>query len=91
MQDYIVFGHGYDGDVRQFDDNQDVVRVVSKPVMMKAGEITPLGSELRFYDLNVNVMECNGKRYNVAANNLPSQEELQLAVMRGDPKSVPHR
>lgn len=91
MQDYIIFGHGYAGDVRQFEDNQGVVRVVSKPVIMKAGEMTPPGADLRFYDLNVNVMEYDGKRYNVAANTLPTQDELMRAVMSWNPIEVPHR
>ncbi|WP_155959229.1 hypothetical protein [Klebsiella aerogenes] len=91
MQDYIVFGHGYAGDVRQFEDNLEVVRVVSKPVLMRAGDETPPGAELRFYHLNVHLMECNGKRYNVAADVIPTQEELQLVVIRECPTPVPCR
>lgn len=41
MQDYIIFGHGYEGEVREYDDNLDVIRVVSKPVLIKAGDPTP--------------------------------------------------
>ncbi|AWX01074.1 hypothetical protein DPF84_04620 [Enterobacter hormaechei] len=91
MQDYIVFGHGYNGDVRQGEDNQDVFEVVTKPVMLKAGEPVPDIAPLKFYKLNVHVIECNGKRYNVAADVIPSEEDLHVAILRENPKPVTHR
>ncbi|POT99529.1 hypothetical protein C3369_16415 [Escherichia sp. ESNIH1] len=90
MQDYIIFGHGYNGDVREHDDNLEVITVVSKPVIVKTGELTPPGANLQFYELKVHVIEFNGKRYNVAADYPPSMKELQKAIMeeRPDPLIV---
>ncbi|MBS0853067.1 hypothetical protein JK158_14920 [Enterobacter sp. JGM127] len=91
MQDYIVFGHGYNGDVREGEDNQDIFEVVTKPVMLKAGDPSPNIAPLQFHKLNVHVIECNGGRYNVAADVIPSDEDLKAAILRERPNQVPHR
>lgn len=91
MQDYIIFGHGYQGEVRQDDDNLETIRVVSKPVLMRAGDLVPPGAALQFFELKVFVMEYGGGRYNVAADVIPTNEELMYAVMRENPRKVPHR
>ncbi|WP_213132737.1 hypothetical protein [Citrobacter sp. FP75] len=91
MQDYIIFGHGYEGEVREYDDNLDVIRVVSKPVLIKAGDPTPASAVLRTFDLQVVVMSCLGKFYNVAAESLPTEDELKIAIMQENPSPVPQR
>lgn len=88
MQDYIIFGHGYDGEVRQGEDNLEAFEVISKPVMMKAGEATPLGANLQFFSLPVIVVECDKKFYNVASDNQVSEEELRRTIMQENPMPV---
>ncbi|MEZ6879843.1 hypothetical protein [Enterobacter sp. KB-280D8] len=89
MQDYIVFGHGYDGEVRQFDNDLEFVRVVSKPVMMKAGDAIPPGANLQFFNLPVSVIQCDQHYYNVASDRQVSEDELRLAIMQENPLPVP--
>lgn len=91
MQDYIIFGHGYKGEVRQYDDNLESIQIVSKPVLLRAGDQTPPGAALKFYELKVFVMEHDGERYNVAAETIPTDEELTYAVLKENPRKVPHR
>lgn len=89
MQDYIVFGRGYDGEVRQFDDDLECVRVVSKPVMMKASEDVPPGANLQFFNLPVSVIKFEQRHYNVASDKQVSEDELRLAIMQENPTPVP--
>lgn len=91
MQDYIVFGHGYDGEVRQFDDDLEFIRVVSKPVMMKAGEDIPPGANLQFFNLPVSVIEFDQRHYNVASDQHVLVDELRRAIMQENPTPVPRR
>lgn len=88
MQDYIIFGHGYNGEVRQGEDNLETFEIVSKPVMMKAGEATPPGANLQFFNLPVSVVECDQNSYNVASDNHVSEDELRRAIMQENPKPV---
>ncbi|MES0260271.1 hypothetical protein KDV51_07120 [Citrobacter portucalensis] len=91
MQDYIIFGHGYEGEVIEYNDNLDVIKVNSNAALMKAGEPTQLGAAMNSYELKVVVMLCQGKRYNVAAVTLPTENELQIAIMQENPSPVPQR
>jgi len=91
MQDYIVFGHGYDGEVRQGDDDLETFQVISKPVMMKAGEATPPGANLQRFYLQVNVIEYERRHYNVASDHHVAEEELRRAIMHENPTPVPPR
>lgn len=91
MQDYIIFGHGYQGEVRQYDDNLETIKVVSKPVLMRAGDPVLPGAALQFFELKVFVMKCDGGWYNVATDAIPTSEDLRYAVISENPRKVPHR
>lgn len=91
MQDYIIFGHGYNGDVREDDDNLSFLRVISKPVLLRAGDPTPEGANLQFFELTVHVIEVGGKRYNLAADVIPCDEDLIIAVRNFAPTPISYR
>ena len=89
MQDYLIFGHGYDGDMREDDPNLNTLRVVSKPVMGRANDMPPGGGELKWYYLQVARYDSrSGNVYNIASDEFPGVEAVERAIMENNPRPV---
>lgn len=90
MQDYIIFFDGYDGDIRQFENDLKTVRVVDKPVIMSSNSdqrVQPRATQ--FHELNVAIYTAkNHKKYNVACQQEPSPEAIEQAIMMYRPQPV---
>lgn len=90
MQDYLIFFDGYDGDVRQFDDNQKTVRVVDKPQIMSSysdQRIQPKATQ--FHELTVSTyISKDLRKYNVAYQQEPARDAVEQAIMMYGPRPI---
>lgn len=93
MQDYIVFFSGYDGVVRQDDDNLGSIQVMSRPTVQSAHSNSKTYPELtRLHDLDVKVYVAkSGHRYNVACQVLPDSDDIESSISMYRPRPVPAR
>lgn len=86
MQDYIIFGYGYDGDVRQGEDNSPTFRVVKKPALFsEVRGIPPETEDGRLYEVPTNhYLSKEGKLYNVCFTTLnfdaPHPQDIEKAI-----------
>lgn len=90
-EDYLIFGAGYNGELREFDECLDEIEIITKPSMFANQSIVHPAKPLEFIRLRVNTLSVDGHRYNVASSGIPGDEELRIAVMRERPRPVPAR
>lgn len=93
MQDYIIFGAGLNGEVREDQDNLDVKYVITKPTIMAAGSSNRIPEFTKRHKLNVCVFHNleNNLRYNVAYDVLPESGDIIQAINMNNPRPVPAR
>lgn len=93
MQDYIIFGAGFNGEVREDQDNLDVKHVITKPTIMAAGSSNGIPEFTKRHKLNVCVFLNleNNLRYNVAYDVLPESGDIIQAINMNNPRPVPAR
>jgi len=93
MQDYMIFFPGYDGEVRERDDDQVTIRVVTKPIIQSTNSDTRIMPEpSKWHELHVIAYrDEKGNRYNVAYQSMPDTEEIERAIMMHHPRPVPAR
>ena len=87
-QDYLIFGAGYHGEVKSFEAGQVEVEVGVKAPEGTAGSASPGRGGLQQYVLPVTVIAVDGKRYNVATEGHPSEDEVKEAVNRWHPQPI---
>ncbi len=93
MQDYMIFFPGYDGEVREREDNQDTIRVVTKPIVQSTNSDTRIMPEpTKWHELKVTLYrDEKGNSYNIAYQVAPHKDEIEKAIMMYRPKPVPAR
>ncbi|MGR7140083.1 hypothetical protein ACU62P_14645 [Klebsiella aerogenes] len=93
MQDYLVFGGGWGGEVKEDEDNLDVKKGFVRSAVIAAGGADIAPSLTGRYELNVYVFHNteNNLRYNVAADVLPDSEDIIDAIKANNPRPVPAR
>ncbi|HDY7161547.1 TPA: hypothetical protein RRE97_005058 [Klebsiella pneumoniae] len=93
MQDYIVFGAGWNGDVEEDIDNLDFKSVLTKPVVMAAGvdNSTPELTKWHSFKVHIFLNPENSLRYNVAADVLPESGDIIQAINMNNPRPAPIR
>ncbi|MCG7387374.1 MULTISPECIES: hypothetical protein [Pantoea] len=87
-QDYLIFGAGYHGEVKSFEAGQVEVEVEIKAPEETESSTSPEREELQQYVLPVTVIAVDGKRYNVATEGHPSEDEVKEAVNRWHPQPI---
>lgn len=93
MQDYMIFFPSYDGEVREREDNLEIVKVVTKPIVQSTHSNTRIMPEpTKWHELQVMVYrDEKGNRYNVAYQSMPEADEIERAIMMHHPNPVPAR
>ncbi|HCT7891931.1 TPA: hypothetical protein OT866_000781 [Klebsiella aerogenes] len=93
MQDYMVFGAGWNGEVKEDHDDLDVKIVITRPVVMAAGgdNRIPEPTKRHHFKVFVFINPENNLRYNVAADVLPVSEDIIRAINVHNPCPVPAR
>lgn len=91
MQDYIIFGAGFKGEVREDQDNLDVKSVFTKAIVLAAGTSNRIPEFTKRHNLNVCIFlnPENNLRYNVACDVLPESEDIIQAINMNNPRPVP--
>ncbi|CAK6493847.1 hypothetical protein PANNVG_02062 [Pantoea sp. Nvir] len=87
-QDYLIFGAGYHGEVKSFAAGQVEVEVEIKAPEETESSTSPDRDVLQRYVLPVTVIAVDGKRYNVATEENPSEDEVKQAVERWHPQPI---
>ena len=93
MQDYLVFGGGWSGEVKEDEDNLEVKKGFVRSVVIAGGDADIAPSLTGRYELSVHVFHNteNNLRYNVAADELPDSEDIINAIKANNPRPVPAR
>lgn len=92
MQDYIVFFDGYESEIKQFEDNLDIVQVLSKPAVMSNFTANQNPPPTKYHDLSVMIfLAKDNRRYNIAFQVLPDNDSIEKSIAMYRPTPVPSR
>ncbi|WPR78667.1 hypothetical protein [Klebsiella aerogenes] len=88
MEDYLVFGLGHEGDIKNDEVGLDKISVVTKAVMCSANSSKPVPYQItEFKKFNVVRQQAfDGEYYNIAFDVLPSRDRVDAAIRKYHPK-----
>jgi len=86
MADYMLFGVGYNGDKRHFDNDSGYVKAVSKPEYHSVNNGMLSYRSEGFFDFTVERFVHDGATYNIAWHKQkPSDIEIIAAILKFNP------
>lgn len=93
MQDYMIFGGGWSGEVEEDEDDLVVKRGVVRSVVASSRGVDVDLSLNQRYELQVYIIKNpeNNLRYNVASDVPPDTEDFINAINQHNPRPVPAR
>ncbi|EHE7804046.1 hypothetical protein ACOTXO_22275 [Enterobacter cloacae complex sp. CDL006] len=88
MEDYLVFGLGHEGDIKNDEAGLDKISVVTKAVMRSTNSNEPVVYPMtQFKEFNVVRQQAyDGEFYNIAFDVLPSRDRVDAAIRKYHPK-----
>ncbi|AUX94278.1 hypothetical protein [Mixta gaviniae] len=79
-EDYLIFGAGYDGEIREFDRGLDFIEVVQNPALISSNSSDQSAPSTDKVRLPVRVYIVHGHRYNVASHELLIDDVLEELI-----------
>ncbi|EFH1543715.1 TPA: hypothetical protein KDV00_004002 [Escherichia coli] len=88
MEDYLVFGLGHEGDIKNDEAGLDKISVVTKSVVRSTNSNEPVVYQLtEFKEFNVVRHQAfDSEYYNIAFDVLPSRVRIDAAIRKYHPK-----
>jgi len=91
-EDYMIFGYGWNGEVKESDPNLAELTFLPKnPVQSVRDEGPTEGYNVRKVTEKVNLIQCGDYYYHVVCDVIPDAEDISTAVARYRPRPAPHR